>query len=144
MSRIFTKYIQNEDIDIVGELYRRFGMLERRLTEVELELDRRQIHGQGFEPVLINGYAQPPDGTERFSVKAISGGLPHFTGHLDLAGATSGTTAFTLSLEPSDFALPEDIYLHTVSTPDHGGTFIIVLVRIDSATGDVVFTWPAT
>jgi hypothetical protein len=74
-------------------------------------------------------------------------GSLEFKGHLDASGATSGTVAFTLpgftDGEP-DYTLPNDQYFHTVITPDDGTTFQIALVFIDSTTGDVTITWPAS
>lgn len=101
----------------------------------------------GDEPPLVNGWAQPGGDLEKFAFRIHSDGSLEFKGHLDAAGASSGTVAFTLpGVVAGDhlFVLPHDQYFHTVITNDGGTTFSIALVFIDAATGDVTITWPAT
>jgi hypothetical protein len=100
-----------------------------------------------FAPTLANSWAQPSAPLEKFAFRKHMDGSLEFKGHLDASGATSGTVAFTLpgftDGEP-DYTLPNDQYFHTVITPDDGTTFQIALVFIDSTTGDVTITWPAS
>lgn len=103
----------------------------------------------GWEPDLVNDWAQPSDPLEKYAFRLHKDGSLEFKGHLDASlGAVSGTVAVTLPgfLYPDepDFRPPNDQYWHTVITPDDGTTFEIALVFIDSTTGDVTITWPAS
>jgi len=103
----------------------------------------------GFEPPLVNDWAQPSDPLEKFSFRLHKDGSLEMKGHLDASlGAVSGTVAVTLPgvnyPDEPDFRPSQDQYWHTVITPDDGLTFSIALVFIDSTTGDVTITWPAT
>jgi hypothetical protein len=104
----------------------------------------------GPTPELENGWAQVDPPLERFAYRLHSDGSLEFKGHLDAAGASSGTVALTLptpvddeDMEPS-YRLPNDQFFHTVITPDSGATFQIALVFIESTTGEVTITWPAS
>lgn len=95
--------------------------------------------------VLVNGWAQVTAPLELFAFRLHADGSLEFKGHLDAAGASSGTVAFTLpgaNAGEVDFLLPNDQYWHTTITTDDGVTFFLALVFIESATGDVTITWP--
>lgn len=100
----------------------------------------------GLEPPLVNGWAQPT-GTDLqfFAFRMHSDGSLEFRGHLDAAGASSGTVAVTLpgaNDGDADFlsGLSGDQFYNTVIydgvAPQHA------LFYIDKSTGDVTITWP--
>ena len=103
----------------------------------------------GLEPLLVNGWAQPsdPSGLEKFAFRLHADGSLEFKGHLSAAAASSGTVAFTLpgvNAGEVDFVPPNDQFFHTTITTTDGVSFSLALVHIDSDTGDVTITWPAT
>lgn len=81
---------------------------------------------------LQNGWAQPAAPLRSFSFRRGLSKLD-FTGHLDSAGAASGTVAFTL---PAGHRLAEDQFFLTVLD-----SAIPALVYIEAA-GDVTITFP--
>jgi hypothetical protein len=100
----------------------------------------------GDEPLLENLWQQPAATLERFAFRKHMDGSLEFKGHLDTSGgAVSGTVAVTLpgaaDGEP-DYLLPNDQYWHTVITD--GVTFMIALIFVDSSTGEITVTWPAS
>lgn len=103
----------------------------------------------GQEPALNTGWSQPSDGSglEKFAFRLHADGSLEFKGHLRVTGATSPSVAFTLpgaNAGEVQFRLPHDQFFHTTITTDDGTSFTLALVHIDSATGDVTITWPAT
>lgn len=101
----------------------------------------------GDEPPLLNSWAQPSPPLEKFAFRLHADGSLEFKGHLDASAASSGTVAVTLpGAIPGeiDFLPPNDQYFVSVITPDDGATFQTALVFIESTTGDVTITWPAS
>lgn len=101
----------------------------------------------GDEPPLVNGWAQPSLPLEKFSFRIHADGSLEFKGHLDASVAASGTVAVTLpGANPgeAEFLPPHDQYFVSVITPDNGVTFQTAMVFIDSTTGEVTITWPAS
>jgi hypothetical protein len=101
----------------------------------------------GEEPPLVNGWAQPSPPLERFAFRMHADGSLEFKGHLNAAGASSGTVAFTLpgaNAGEVHFLLPNSQFFHTTITTVDGSSFSLALVHIDKTTGDVTITWPAT
>lgn len=84
---------------------------------------------------LQNGWAQPAAPFAEFSFRR---GLSKLDtkGHLDSAGASSGTVAVTL---PTDYRLPDDQFFLTVLEDATAA-----LVYFDSTNGDVTITFPVT
>lgn len=100
-----------------------------------------------WAPALQNSFAQPTAPLEPFAFRKHMDGSLEFKGHLDASGATSGTVAFTLpgAADGEPEYIPEnDQYFISAITPDNGATFQTALVFIDSTTGDVTITWPAS
>jgi len=100
------------------------------------------------EPPLVNGWAQPLNATnlEKFAFRLHADGSLEFKGHLNAAGAASGTVAVTLPgavLGEDDFRPPNNQFFITVITTDSGVTFTTAMVKVFSATGNVTITWPA-
>jgi hypothetical protein len=62
-----------------------------------------------------------------------------FVGHIDASAASSGTVAFTLP----DIFVPDHDDSWVTDVWD-GTTFSLARVWIDSASGDVTITWPAS
>ena len=87
--------------------------------------------GQFIE--LQNGWAQPASPLQEFAFRRGLSKLD-FTGHLDSAGASSGTVAFTL---PADYRLLNDQFFLTVLD-----SAIPALVYLEASTGDVTITFP--
>jgi hypothetical protein len=101
----------------------------------------------GIEPPLENGWAQPSPPLEKFAFRLHADGSLEFKGHLDAAGASSGTVAVTLPgaiPQTIDFRPANDQFWHTTITTDDGTTFFLALVFLDSLTGEVTVNWPAT
>ena len=99
----------------------------------------------GEEPPLVNGWAQVTPPLELFAFRLHADGSLEFKGHLDAAGASSGTVAFTLpgaNAGEVDFRLANDQYWHTTITTDDGITFFLALVFVEASSGDVTITWP--
>lgn len=101
-------------------------------------------------PPLENGWAQVDPPLERFSYRLHADGSLEFKGHLDAAGASSGTVALTLpepvddeDMEPS-YRLAQDQYFLTLITDDGGTSFTTAMVFVEAATGEVTITWPAS
>lgn len=103
----------------------------------------------GNEPPLENGWAQPSLSSplERFAFRLHADGSLEFKGHLDAAGAASGTVAVTLpgaNVGEIDFKPANDQFFVTVITTDGGSTFQTAMVFLDSTTGEVTITFPAS
>ncbi len=103
----------------------------------------------GLEPLLENSWLQPTAPLEKFAFRRHADGSLEFKGHLDASGgAVSGSVAVTLpganGLEEYDFLIANDQFWHTTITDDAGTSFSLALVKIDSTTGEVTITWPAT
>lgn len=97
-------------------------------------------------PPLENGWAQPAAPLESFSYRLHADGSLEFKGHLDSAGATSGTVALTLpepvddsDMEPS-YRPARDQFFMTVIYD--GATPQTAMVSIDASTGEVTITFP--
>lgn len=100
----------------------------------------------GDEPGLENGWAQPDPPLEKFAFRKHADGSLEFKGHLDAAGASSGSIAFHLpgvNAGEVNFLPSNDQFFHTTITDDSGLTFTLALVRINKTTGAVTITWPA-
>lgn len=134
------KYLSNQSLDIVDELFRRVAVLDRRVKELENMLYRKHSPTHWLAPTLLNGFAQPAATVDQFAYR-LTGGIPDFKGHIDGAGAISNTVAFTIPLDPDEMTLPGDVYFHTIVTD--GATFQSAMVFLDSATGNVKITWPS-
>lgn len=97
----------------------------------------------GLEPPLENGWAQPDSPLEKFAFRLHTDGSLEFKGHLDSAGASSGTVAVTLpGATPGevDFLPANDQFF--VSAVYDGATAQPALVYIDATTGEVTITFP--
>lgn len=128
---------------------RRVERLERRRLagrwwEPDCTLDPYGITCTGLEPALENGWAQPSSPLERFAFRLHADGSLEFKGHLDSAGASSGTVAFTLPganiPDEIDFRPPNDQFFLTVVYD--GANPQGAMVYIDSTTGEVTITFP--
>ena len=100
----------------------------------------------GNEPALLNGWDQPNPPLEKFAFRLHADGSLEFKGHLDAAGAASGSIAFVLpgaTVGEVNFRPPNNQFFHTTITDDSGATFTLALVRINATTGAVTITWPA-
>jgi hypothetical protein len=100
----------------------------------------------GPTPELENGWAQVDPPLERFAYRLHADGSLEFKGHLDAAGASSGTVALTLpepvddeDMEPS-YRLPRDQFFLTVIYD--GATPESAMVFIEGSSGEVTITWP--
>lgn len=103
----------------------------------------------GDEPELDNDWLQPTNvsGLEKFAFRLHADGSLEFKGHLNAENASSGTVAFTLpgmNTGEVNFLPEKDQYWHTTITTDDGATFFLAMVFIDSTTGEVTITWPAS
>lgn len=99
----------------------------------------------GEEPPLENGWAQPGDGLQKFAFRLHSDGSLETRGHLDSAGASSGTVAVTIpgaNAGEVDFldGLEGDQFWHTVIYD--GATPQGALAFIEKATGELTITFP--
>jgi hypothetical protein len=128
-----------------------WGLQRQEFTPLAFRWRTPDIDDIDVTPPLENGWAQVDPPLERFSYRLHTDGSLEFKGHLDAAGASSGTVAFTLPDETYDldllapsYRLPNDQFWHTVITDDSGSTFQIALVFIESTTGEVTITWPAS
>ena len=100
-----------------------------------------------WQPCFQNGYAQVTNPLEQFNFRIHYDGSLEFKGHIDVSGASSGDVAFTLpgiGGGAPDYTLDKDRYFPIALTDDGGTSFIIGLVFIESATGDVTLIWPAS
>lgn len=100
----------------------------------------------GQEPGLENGWAQPDPPLEPFAFRKHADGSLEFKGHLDAAGAASGSIALHLpgvNAGEVNFLPTNDQFFHTTITDDSGLTFTLALVRINKSTGAVTISWPA-
>ena len=101
---------------------------------------------EGDEPELVNGWAQVNAPLEPFGFRLHADGSLEFKGHLDAAGAASGTVALTLpgaNAGEVDFLPAMDQFFLTLITDDGGSSFTTAMVFIDATSGDVTITWPA-
>lgn len=101
----------------------------------------------GDEPPLENSWEQPSAPLESFSFRLHTDGSLEFKGHLNAENASSGTVAVTLpgaNAGEVDFRPANDQYFVTVITTDDGTSFTTALVFIDSTTGEITITWPAS
>ena len=135
------KYLKLQSGDVVDEIFRRLAMQNRRITELEHMLYKRHNYTHWLLPDLINGWAQPADTIDQFAYR-LTGSIPDFKGHLDGSSAISPSVAFNIALDPDEMTLPGDIYFHTIVTD--GVDFQSAMVFINSLTGDVRITFPAT
>lgn len=133
------KYLQNQSLDIVDELFRRIAVLDRRVKELENMLYKRHSPTHWLLPDLVNGFAQPVSTVDQFAYR-LTGGIPDFKGHIDCSGASSPDVAFNIALDPDEMTLPGDIYFYSIITD--GTDFQSAMLFIDSTTGDVTVTWP--
>lgn len=97
-------------------------------------------------PPLENGWAQPDPPLERFAYRLHGDGSLEFKGHLDAAGASSGTVAVTLpepvdedDMEPN-YRPARDQFFPTVIYD--GATPQPAMVYIEASSGEVTITWP--
>lgn len=136
------KYLPNEELDEFDEIYRRISVAHARISELERYVAKFTVHSHWIQPVLLNGFAQPTT-VEPFAYKVSNARIPKFKGHLDVAGATSGATAFILPIGTDDDAeyvqLPNDVYKPTIVTD--GINLVQAVIAIDSATGNVTISW---
>lgn len=101
----------------------------------------------GDEPPLENGFAQPAAPLEPFAFRLHADGSLEFKGHLDADAAVTDTVAVTLpgaNAGEVDFLPDMDTYFHTTIIEAGGTQFTLALVFIDSTTGAVTISWPAT
>lgn len=99
----------------------------------------------GDEPALVNGWAQPAAPLQLFAFRLHADGSLEFKGHLDSAGASSGTVAVTLpgaNAGEVDFlsVLDGDQFFLTVIYD--GANPQAALVYIEKSSGDVTITFP--
>ena len=137
------KYMPNQDIDAFDELYRQLAVADSRISELERRLSKRQVHGRWIEPALLNGVAQVTGTLEPFCYRIRTGGKPpQFKGHLNVLGATSPVIAFVIPADEINF--PSDVIKYSVITNAAQTAFNIAMIKIEVATGNVTFTWPAS
>ena len=124
-----------------------YGLQRQEFTQLAFVWRTPDIDDVLVTPELENGWAQPDPPLERFAYRLHTDGSLEFKGHLDAAGATSGTVALTLpdelydplEVEPS-YRLPKDQFFTTAIYD--GATPQPALVYITGATGEVTITWP--
>lgn len=100
-----------------------------------------------WTPELENNWEQPSSPLETFAFRIHYDGSLEFRGHLNAENATSNTVAVTLpgdDVGERNYLPPNDQYWHTTITTDDGTNFTLALVFIDSTTGEVTITWPAS
>ena len=105
--------------------------------------DQRAGGCTGLEPPLLNGWAQPLPPLQKFAFRLHADGSLEFRGHLDSAGASSGTVAFTLpGFVPGETDFLPSLDQFFVSAIYDGATPQSALIYIDATTGDVTITFP--
>jgi hypothetical protein len=134
------KYLQNQSIDSMDEIYREMARLTERVRELEHMFYKRHNYTHWLEPDFLNGVTQPDSTVDQFAYR-LTGGIPDFKGHMDLSGASSPVHAFTIALDPDEMTVPGDIYGHTIVTD--GVDFQSAMWFIDSTNGHFVVTWPS-
>lgn len=90
-------------------------------------------------PPYENGYTYAGTPYDDPAFRHGLDGALEFKGHVDVSGATSGDTAWTL---PASFRPPFDVSW-TTDVSD-GVTFFLARVSVDASTGAVAMIWPAT
>lgn len=141
------KYMPNEELGELDEIYRRISHTHSRVQELERYVNKFTVYSLWIQPDLLNGCAQPTT-VEPFAYKVSNSRIPKFKGHIDVSAATSPVVAFTLPIGIDDnddyVQLPNDVFKPTIITPDNGTTFMFAMIAINSSTGDVTLTWPVS
>jgi len=142
--RYFRKYLPNQQVDEVDEVYRRLAVAHDRISDLESKVLKRQHASRWIEPVLLNGVAQVTGTLDTFAYRLWTGGGIQFKGHLDLSLAISPVHAFTIAKGDNGAVIPSDMIRSTVITDAAGTVFMAAMVKVEAATGFVTFTWPAS
>lgn len=99
----------------------------------------------GDEPALQNGWAQVASPLQKFAFRLHADGSLEFRGHLDSAGASSGTVAVTLpganagEVDFLDGLVGDQFFISVIYD---GADPEPAMIYVEKATGDVTITFP--